>query len=116
MGSICRPTGLFGRHGGPCGPTIATHINQILYDDAEVEPVTDNKDEVELQGYDTKFVWKTPFETLYLKQKTTTTGTLMNPLEALQCALNDFERPYRAGRPLPNDDKDKQRRLSMELH
>ena len=86
---------------------LQRHINQVLYEDAELEPVTDNN-EVELQGYATTLVWKTPFETLYLNQKNTkTTGTLMNPLEALQCALNDFERvnvALTAGRPLPNDD------------
>ena len=97
---------------------LQRHINQVLYNDAELEPVADNKDEVELQGYATTLVWKTPFESLYLDSKKFKTSTL-NPLEALQCALDDFERvnvALTAGRPLPNDDKDNQRRLSMELH
>ena len=84
---------------------LQRHINQIFYEDAELEPVTDNH-EVELQGYATTLVWKTPFESLYLQSKKPKT-TNMNPLEALgQCSLYDFERVDVAlteGRPLPND-------------
>ena len=86
---------------------LQRHINQILYEDSELEmePVTDNN-EVELQGYATTLVWKTPFESLYLQSKKPQT-TNMNPLEALgQCSLYDFKRVDVAlteGRPLPND-------------
>ena len=93
-------------------------VNQVLYDDSEVEPAVE-KGGVQYATAN-KLVWKTPFDSLYLQNQKQAQTTTLNPLEALQCALNDFERvdvALTAGRPLPNDNTDNNnQRLSVELH